>query len=250
MPSIVWIEPGQPLPDPAPAPPDGLLAAGFDLSTERLHEAYSKGIFPWFSDGDPVLWWSPDPRMVLRCRDLKISRSLGKKLRQIQKQEHDPSAPIHITANMAFSDVMQACSQPRNGQAGTWISPWMKEIYTKWHLEGYAHSIETWQHGTLVGGLYGVSLGGCFFGESMFSNASDASKLALVYLTRFLVNNGVELIDCQQETAHLASLGAKPISRAYFLETLAKTLQEPAPAWRCGQLLHHGEFALGATNPP
>jgi leucyl/phenylalanyl-tRNA--protein transferase len=250
VPSIVWIEPGQPLPDPAAAPADGLLAAGYDLSVERLNEAYSKGIFPWFNEGDPVLWWSPDPRMVLRCRDLKVSRSLGKKLKQIQRTEQQPNAPFRITTNVAFNAVIDACSQPRSGQPGTWISPWMKEIYTKWHLAGAAHSIETWHEDTLVGGLYGVGLGGCFFGESMFSRANDASKLALFYLTRFLINHGVEFIDCQQETAHLASLGAKPVPRTRFLQSLATALENPAPPWQSGQLLQHGVFAQEATNPP
>lgn len=250
MSSILWIKPGQPLPDPATAPTDGLLAAGYDLSTQRLHEAYSKGIFPWFSEGDPVLWWSPDPRMVLFCAELKISRSLGKRLKQAQRTEGQSNTPFRITANVAFNAVMDACSQPRNGQPGTWISPWIKDVYTKWHQEGYAHSIETWHDEKLVGGLYGVSLGGCFFGESMFTRASDASKLALVYLTRFLMNHGVELIDCQQETTHLASLGARPISRARFLQVLTKNLKRPAPAWQSGQLLHDGVFAQGATNPP
>ena len=250
MSSILWIKPDQPLPNPATAPADGLLAAGYDLSIQRLHEAYSKGIFPWFSDGDPVLWWSPDPRMVLLCADLKVSRSLEKKLKSIQQTEQQPNAPLRITANMTFEAVMDSCSQPRGGQPGTWISPWIKDVYTEWHHAGFAHSIETWHEGKLAGGLYGVSIGGCFFGESMFTRVSDASKLALVYLTRFLKNHGVELIDCQQDTTHLASLGAKPISRIHFLQALAKTLERPAPPWQSGQLLQHGVFAQGATNPP
>ena len=250
MSSILWIKPSQPLPDPATAPSDGLLAAGYDLSVQRLQEAYSKGIFPWFSEGDPVLWWSPDPRMVLRCQDLKISRSLGKKLKQIQRTEQKPNATVRVTANLHFPAVMDACSQPRDGQPGTWISPWIKDVYTEWHLAGYAHSIETWHEGELVGGLYGVGIGGCFFGESMFTRVSDASKLALVYLTHFLKNHGVEHIDCQQETAHLASLGARPVSRLRFLQTLKNALKRPAPPWQSGQLLQHGMFAQVATNPP
>lgn len=250
MPPIAWIEPDQPLPDPANAPADGLLAAGFDLNVARLKEAYSKGIFPWFSEGDPVLWWCPDPRMVLIGKNLKISRSLGKKLRQLERTERQLDAPLRITVNTAFSNVIQACSEPRNNQPATWISPWVKSTYYQWHRAGHAHSIETWQHGELAGGLYGVNLGGCFFGESMFSRTSDSSKLALIYLVHFLSRNGVNLIDCQQETPHLASLGAKPVSRAWFLTQLDAALMQTSPVWQKGQLLQGGEFALNTLNPP
>ncbi len=240
---LPWVTPETPLPDPAYAQPDGLLAAGLDLSPSRLHEAYSKGIFPWFNEGDPVLWWSPDPRMILACNDLVVSRSLAKKLRQVQRHEVDPQPDWQIRVDTAFEAVMNACSAPRNHQPGTWISPQIKMAYCQWHLAGKAHSIETWYRNELVGGLYGVSLGLFFFGESMFSRATDASKLALVYLVQFLRTQGVEYIDCQQETAHLASLGARPVSRQVFLKRLESALMHAEPQWQCGPLLQCGEFA-------
>ena len=191
--------------------PNGLLAAGGDLSPQRLLDAYSKGIFPWFNEGEPILWWSPDPRMVLFPDELKISRSLRKTL----KKDH-----YQIRTDCSFSQVMHACALPRKGQAGTWIHPEMIAAYTALHEMGLAHSIETWMDGVLVGGLYGVSLGQVFFGESMFSHVPDASKIAFVHLVKQLQYWEFDLIDCQVKTGHLASLGAREISRAAFSQKL------------------------------
>jgi len=220
--------------------PEGLLAAGGDLSVPRLVEAYSKGIFPWFNEGDPVLWWSPNPRMVLACRDFRASRSLAKKLRQIERDQGTPNERVVITVNAAFDEVMRACAGPRATQTGTWISPWIMRAYREWHELGQVHSIETWMEGRLAGGLYGVSLGGFFFGESMFTQRPDASKIALAYLVRFLARHGVTHIDCQQDTRHLASLGAAPMSRPAFMQLLKPALQRPSPPWQVGRLLADG----------
>lgn len=240
---LPWVAPHEPLPDPSDAHPDGLLAAGLDLGPARLEAAYRKGIFPWFNEGDPVLWWSPDPRMVLTCNDLVISHTMAKKLRQLKRSASTANPALHIRVDTAFSQVIDACSAPRKGQPGTWISPQIKAAYGALHNQGKAHSIETWLDGALIGGLYGVSLGGFFFGESMFSRAPDASKLALVYLTSFLKRHGVEHIDCQQETPHLASLGARPVPRPVFLGWLNAALGKPTPPWRTGTLLQDGTIA-------
>ena len=242
---LPWVTPETPLPDVSLAQPDGLLAAGLDLSVSRLEEAYSKGVFPWFSPGDPVLWWSPDPRMVLACTELKLSRSLSKKLRQVQRHETDTAPAWQIKVDTAFDQVIDHCSGPRRDAHGTWITPDIKAIYTDWHAKGVVHSVETWFQGQLVGGLYGVSLGRFFFGESMFSHMTDASKFALVYLVNFLRNHGVDYIDCQQETRHLASLGARPVPRNRFLGWLQQAINEPGPVWQSGTLLQHGLFASG-----
>ena len=201
--------------------PNGLLAAGGDLRPERLLDAYAHGIFPWFNDDSPILWWSPDPRMVLFPCELKISRSLRKNIKNMQYE---------IRINSAFQEVMAACAAPRPGQPGTWITPHMQDAYFRLHQLGFAHSIETWINGKLAGGLYGVSLGKVFFGESMFSNQANASKLALVHLVDKLHGQQFELIDCQMNTAHLASLGAREISRVEFTMTLAKLLNYPYSA--------------------
>ncbi len=191
--------------------PNGLLAVGGDLSPQRLLEAYSRGIFPWFNEDDPILWWSPDPRMVLFPNELKISRSLRKTL----KKDH-----YQIRTDCSFTQVMHACAAPRKGQAGTWIHPQMVAAYTILHEMGLAHSIEIWMDGVLVGGLYGVSLGKVFFGESMFSLVPDASKIAFVHLVKQLQCWEYGLIDCQVKTGHLASLGAREISRVEFGQKL------------------------------
>lgn len=194
--------------------PNGLLAVGGDLSPQRLIEAYRSGIFPWFNEDEPIFWWSPDPRMVLFPEELKISRSLRKTLHKDYYQ---------IRTDTAFMQVMQACAAPRKGQSGTWIHPEMIAAYTALHGMGLAHSVETWIDGELVGGLYGVALGKVFFGESMFSRSTDASKIAFVHLVKQLQYWEFGLIDCQVKTHHLASLGAREISRASFsrqLETL------------------------------
>ena len=187
--------------------PNGLLAAGGDLSPQRLLRAYRLGIFPWFSEGEPILWWSPDPRTVLFPPELKISRSLRKTLRKKLFQ---------VRADTAFEAVMEGCRQPRPGQPGTWITEEMKQAYCRLHALGVSHSVETWRDGQLVGGLYGVALGRMFYGESMFSRESDASKAALVGLVRQLDAWGFGLIDCQMRTPLLASFGAREIPRVQF----------------------------------
>jgi leucyl/phenylalanyl-tRNA--protein transferase len=207
---IPWLGPNDPFPeiDRALREPNGLLAAGADLSPERLLTAYRRGIFPWFGPEDPILWWSPDPRMVLFPDEFKVSRSLAKRLRR---------GDYEVRFDTAFEAVMRACAEPRAGQHGTWIIEEMVQAYVRLHELGYAHSVESWQDGRLVGGLYGMALGRMFFGESMFSRATDASKVALARLVERLRALEFGLIDCQMETEHLASLGARPIARSEFL---------------------------------
>lgn len=242
MSGLIWLDPDTPLPEPHQALPEGLLAAGNDLSVPRLMEAYAKGAFPWFNEGDPVLWWSPDPRMVLPCENFKISRSLGKKLRQLARQEDPAEAKVIVTTDLAFPQIIRACAGPRSDQPGTWISDRIIAAYTQWHRQGQVHSVETWVDGKLAGGLYGVCLGGFFFGESMFSWLPDSSKIALAYLVRFLQRHGITHLDCQQSTHHLASLGASTMSRSAFHELLLEALRKPSPPWQAGQLLHNGEL--------
>ena len=202
--------------------PNGLLAAGADLSATRLLDAYRSGIFPWFSDGQPILWWSPDPRMVLFPAELKVSRSLARTLRRDE---------FEIRADTAFRRVMAACGEPRPGQDGTWITRQMMEAYAALHDEGIAHSVETWRDDELIGGLYGIALGRMFFGESMFSRSTDASKVALVALVRQLQRWNFGMIDCQMNTPHLASLGAREIPRVEFTRRLQELIHyDPVPA--------------------
>ncbi|HQR53819.1 MAG TPA: leucyl/phenylalanyl-tRNA--protein transferase [Burkholderiales bacterium] len=217
---IPWLRPGDPFPPLHKALdyPNGLLAAGGDLSLPRLIDAYRRGIFPWFSDGEPILWWSPNPRMVLFPDELRVSRSLSKRLRR-----HD----YEIRADSAFTAVMEGCAAPRQGQSGTWITAPMMDAYARLHAAGYAHSVETWMTGELVGGLYGVAIGGVFYGESMFARVTDASKIAFVHLVQQLRRKNFGLIDCQMQTAHLASLGAREISRANFTSRLRELLNYP-----------------------
>jgi len=197
-------------PDPSDASSDGIVAFGGDLSPSRLMMAYRMGIFPWYSINDPILWWSPDPRLILELDEFKLSRSLRKKL-----------ASFEIRFDTAFSEVIRECSiAPRKGQKGSWIVPDMIEAYETLHALGYAHSVEAYQDGILVGGLYGVSVGGVFCGESMFAKVSDASKAAFAVLIKHLRQCGYSFIDCQVPTDHLKSLGAKEISRKEFLERL------------------------------
>ena len=191
--------------------PNGLLAVGGDLSAERILLAYRHGIFPWFNEDDPILWWSPDPRMVLVPSEFIVSHSLKKLLR---------SGQFEVRFDSAFTEVMQACAAPRNAQAGTWIHPEMIAAYSELHRLGYAHSVETWCDGELVGGLYGMSIGKMFFGESMFSRRSNASKIALARLSQQLKRWEFGLIDCQMHTPHLASLGAREIPRDEFQQAL------------------------------
>jgi len=200
--------------------PNGLLAAGGDLSAERLLQGYRLGIFPWFSEGDPILWWSPDPRMVLFPGEFRISRSFAKVLRNRSYQSRFDSA---------FDQVMAGCAAPREGQAGTWITGEMHDAYRELHRLGYAHSVETWIDGDLAGGLYGVALGGVFFGESMFSLARDASKIALAALVAHLHAEGFGLIDCQMRTRHLETLGAREIPRRRFSRLLSELIHYPRP---------------------
>lgn len=218
---IPWLYPDSPFPDVTQALTEadgaaGLLAAGADLSPERLLLAYRAGIFPWFSDGQPILWWSTDPRMVLLCADFVISRSLQKTLRKIARSMQT-GGEWEIRFDHAFEAVMRACAAPRRDGTGTWISEEIIAGYCGLRQRGYAHSSELWHRGQLVGGAYGVSIGRMFYGESMFARVTDASKIALAYLVAFLKCNGVTMIDCQQQTAHLSSLGAVAISRADFI---------------------------------
>jgi leucyl/phenylalanyl-tRNA--protein transferase len=215
---IHWLQPSGDFPhvEQALQRPNGLLAAGGDLSPERLLRAYRLGIFPWFSAGEPILWWSPDPRVVLFPGDLRIARSMAKSLRK---------ADFEVRADSAFEQVIQACSEPRARQTGTWITAEMQTAYTRLHRLGVAHSIETWRGDELVGGLYGVALGRVFFGESMFSRITDASKIALVHLVRQLQAWGFELIDCQMHTPLLASFGARGIPRAQFTRRVAELVK-------------------------
>lgn len=193
--------------------PNGLLAIGGDLSLPRLLSAYQQGIFPWFSDGEPILWWSPDPRMVLFPSELRISSSLKKSI---------SNKGFEVRFNTAFRDVISACSSTlRNGQHGTWITQDIIDAYCRLHQAGYAMSSETWLNGKLVGGCYGVRIGHMFYGESMFHHVTDASKVAFVRLVEHLESMGVELIDCQMRTAHLATLGAREISRKAFISHLS-----------------------------
>lgn len=201
--------------------PNGLLAAGGDLSPERLLAAYRHGCFPWYQEGQPLLWWSPDPRTVLYPEELHVSRSLAKKLRQ---------GVFHVTFDRAFQDVIQGCAAPRDYADGTWITTPMQNAYVTLHQLGVAHSVEVWQDGQLVGGLYGLAMGRLFFGESMFSRATDASKVGFVTLVERLRGWDFKLIDCQMPTQHLASFGARTIPRRIFAEALAKYLDEPGPA--------------------
>ena len=212
---IPWLHPGEPFPplEAALEDPNGLLAASEDLTPARLLAAYTRGIFPWYSAGQPVLWWSPDPRMVLHTAEFKMSRSLR---RVVQ------AARFEIRVDTAFDDVMRACAAPRDEFGGTWITDAIRAGYGTLHRQGYAHSVESWLEGELVGGLYGVAIGRMFFGESMFARQTDASKVALAHLVRQLRAWEFPLIDCQQQTAHLGSLGARPIPRAEFAKAIAR----------------------------
>lgn len=201
--------------------PEGLLAAGGDLSIERLVHAYKEGIFPWYSDAEPILWWAPDPRFVLRPQQLKISRSLSKNVRNNN---------FEIRMDTAFEEVISICaSQPRKNQPGTWITDEMKQAYIDMHYAGHAHCVECWDGNELVGGLYGIHTGQVFCGESMFSKQSNASKIALVHLCQFLNLNGFKLIDSQVYTEHLERLGAQMISRAEYINILQQSHQVVMP---------------------
>jgi leucyl/phenylalanyl-tRNA--protein transferase len=232
---IPWLRPADAFPPPEHAlrEPDGLLAAGGDLSATRLLDAYHQGIFPWFSEDQPILWWSPDPRMVLLPDALRVTRSLAKTLRN---RDHE------LSSDTDFRAVMEACAAPRPGSDGTWITPQMVDAYCALHRAGWAHSVEVRIGGVLAGGLYGVAIGRVFFGESMFSRVRDASKMAFVHLVRTLHDAGFGLIDCQMATAHLASFGATAVPRSEFLARLASLIHstDRRPALWPSFGRHHG----------
>ncbi len=235
--ALTWLEPGDFFPPVekawgAGSEAPGLLAAGGELTVETLCNAYSHGIFPWFSDGQPILWWSTDPRMALQVQNFRLHRSLRKTLQRFV------GAPNHeVRIDTAFAEVIAACAgTSRHGQPGTWIVPDMVQAYTQLHVAGMAHSVETWINGKLVGGLYCVALGHMVFGESMFTRVPDASKIALAGLVAFCRENGLPMIDCQQNTGHLASLGASEIPRADFLARVRTLTPLPCPTWRFAPL--------------
>jgi leucyl/phenylalanyl-tRNA--protein transferase len=206
--------------------PDGLLAIGGDLAPARLLAAYRRGIFPWYGKDQPILWWAPDPRLVLIPARVHVARSLAKTLRR---------GKFSLSMDRAFDEVIRACAEPRPDQSGTWITTEMISAYTGLHEAGHAHSVECWYRGELAGGLYGISIGRIFFGESMFSRMADASKVALISLARQLVRWNFPLIDCQVRTAHLESLGARPMPRTEFTRILARETAQPAhppQAWQ------------------
>lgn len=236
-PTLPWLEPGDPFPPVASAwgagsDAPGLLAAGGDLSVGSLRQAYANGIFPWFSEGQPNLWWSPDPRMVLQIANFRLHRSLRKTLTRFAG---NPRCEVRF--DTVFTEVISACANTtRGGQPGTWILPPMVAAYTRLHAAGQAHSVETWMDGKLVGGLYCVALGKAVFGESMFARVPDASKVALAALVGFCRHQGVELVDCQQNTAHLASLGAAEVPRTAFLAHIRRAQSAPPLEWRFSPL--------------
>ena len=221
---ISWLgnQPAFPPTSSALGKPNGLLAAGGELTPEWLLEAYRNGIFPWFNDGEPILWWSPDPRMVVFPDQVRITRSLRKTLRNKR---------FEVRLDHDFAAVIHACAAPREPGGGTWITPAIEAAYIRMHQLGYAHSVETWIDGELVGGLYGMALGRAFYGESMFSRCTDASKIAFVHLTRFLEQHDFRVLDCQMTTSHLTSLGGREIPRELFVKMLQTLTREgPPPA--------------------
>ncbi len=218
---VYWLEADSiAFPHPDLADSDGILAIGGDLSAERLLHAYENGIFPWFNEGDPIIWWSPDPRFVLYPEELKVSRSMRPYFNQRR---------FEVTFDRQFDAVMRACQRMRRkGQpGGTWITEDMVRAYSQLHEMGFAHSVEVWQKDQLVGGLYGIALGQCFFGESMFARVSNASKFGFITLVKWLEKEGYTLIDCQQRTRHLESLGARGVDRTDFLDYLSANGQYP-----------------------
>ncbi len=217
---IPWLEPGEPFPpvETALREPNGLLAAGADLSPARLVDAYARGIFPWFNEEEPPLWWCPDPRMVVFASERRVTRSLRRVIR---------SGRFRVTMDTAFAAVVAGCAEPRLDQDGTWITPQIFDAYTELAKLGFAHSIETWEGDELVGGLYGVAIGRMFFGESMFARRSDASKVAFVSMLARLESWGMPMVDCQVPTDHLASLGGREIPRAEFLDRIRTLVRQP-----------------------
>lgn len=228
---IPWLEPESPFPPVSEALTEkdgaaGLLAAGADLSPARLINAYQKGIFPWFSEGEPILWWSTNPRMVLYTEDFTVSHSLKKTLRKVHKSMQTGGS-WQVRFDTTFPEVMRACAGRRRQGEGTWISEEIIQGYTALHHMGHAHSAELWLNNQLVAGAYGLALGRMFYGESMFTHVTDGSKVALAYLVHFLKYHGVVMIDCQQETSHLASLGGKSLPRSEFIQHINHAITEP-----------------------
>ncbi|HOB65910.1 leucyl/phenylalanyl-tRNA--protein transferase [Ottowia sp.] len=230
--SLPVLRPGDPFPPlaqawPGQSPAPGLVAAGGALDVPTLRAAYSSTIFPWFSEGEPILWWSPDPRMVLQVAQYRVRRSLRKAL---QRFRDDPACEVRVDS--AFTDVIEACAgAARPGQSGTWIGPDMRAAYVALHRAGHAHSVETWVQGRLVAGLYCVTIGRAVFGESMFTHVADGSKIALSALVALCRAQGLPLIDCQQNTRHLAFMGAAEMPRAEFARCVATLAAQPTPAW-------------------
>jgi leucyl/phenylalanyl-tRNA---protein transferase len=226
---IPWLRPGAPFPPATRAlrQPNGLLCASIDVTADRLVEAYRAGIFPWYGPGEPVLWWSPDPRMVLAADEFVARRSLRKKLRALAKDE-----TWQVRIDTSFDAVMRACAEPRPGQEGTWITEPIVSAYGALHRQGLAHSVEVWDGRVMIGGLYGVSIGRMFYGESMFTRVADGSKVALATLVRVLLAEEVPVIDCQQNTSHLASLGGREIPRVDFLAHVAKAVRADPVDWK------------------
>ncbi len=249
---IHWLsihDPPETFPDPALAlrDPDGLLAAGGDLSLARLLAAYERGIFPWYEQGQPVLWWSPDPRAVLRPARIHVSRSLRRRLRRVG---------FRVSFDRAFDDVLAACAAPRPGQQGTWITPAVASAFTELHRRGWAHSVEVWSGDRLVGGLYGLAMGRVFFGESMFSVETDASKAAMLALCRELERRGFALLDCQVVSAHLMRMGAEAMPRREFLGLLGRHCRRerllgdlPEQAFQAAELVNSAESRSIANGP-
>lgn len=229
-PVLLGLDPAFPAPERALAAPNGLLAIGGDLSTPRLLSAYRAGIFPWYGEGDPLLWWSPDPRAVIVPAELHIARRFARFLRH---------SSWTLTLNQSFLEVLQACaSTPRAGQPGTWLTKAMQRAYYRLHLEGHAHSVEVWDGKDLVGGIYGLAIGQMVYGESMFSRRSNASKVALTALCRHLQSHGLDLLDCQVANPHTLSLGAVEWERAVYLTELQQRIVRPGPgtAWQAQAL--------------
>lgn len=231
--TLPWLEPGDPFPDVATAwgtdsDAPGLLCMGSDLQPHTLQAAYGRGIFPWFSEGQPTLWWSPDPRMVLQVADFRLHRSLQKTISRLLQ-----SGRLEVRIDHVFGEVIQACAHTaRRGQPGTWILPEMVRAYGQLHALGVAHSVETWIDGELAGGLYCIGLGRAVFGESMFTRVPDASKIALTALVAFCRRQGIHMVDCQQNTPHLAFMGAKEMARNAFLQYVRQARAEAPPTWQ------------------
>lgn len=231
-----WIESDyQPLPLVERADVEGLVAVGGRLTSERLEEAYRKGIYPWFSEDAPVMWWSPDPRMVLYPQELHIPKSMRPFLNQQR---------FKLTVNADFTSVIKACAEmSRPDQDETWIVDDMIDAYVKWHEEGFVHSFEAWDGDELVGGLYGVSMGGVFFGESMFAKVPNASKYAFIQAVKWMYDKGIQIIDCQMETEHLKRFGARKIDRTVFIQEVEDYQHSSAPNWKSRTLVNQGRLA-------